>query len=189
MFAMKSVCICLALVLTMHAYTQEQAASIQFWNRLKKHCGAAYEGVITDGATDDFKDRKLVMHVRGCEPGMIRIPFMVGENRSRTWVLTLKDSLITLKHDHRHEDGSPDKVTFYGGTAGNSGSPTLQVFPADEETRLMIPAAFSNVWWISIDDQYFTYNLRRIGTDRLFTVKFDLRKPVPVPPAPWGWKD
>jgi hypothetical protein len=114
---------------------------------------------------------------------------MVGENRSRTWVLTLKDSLITLKHDHRHENGSPDKVTFYGGTAGNSGSPTLQVFPADEETRKRIPAAFSNVWWISIDDQFFTYNLRRIGTDRLFTVRFDLRTPVPVPPAPWGWKE
>lgn len=186
---MKIFSLFLALLMTAGADAQHQASSAQFWERLKKHCGSAYEGVITDGVTDDFKDKKLVMHIRSCDPARIRIPFMVGDNRSRTWVLTLSDSVIMLKHDHRHEDGSPDRITFYGGTAANTGSPNVQVFPADEETRQLIPAAFGNVWWITIDDQYFTYNLRRIGTDRLFTVKFDLRKPVPAPPAPWGWKD
>ena len=168
---------------------QDGSGAIQFWQKLQGHCGLAYEGEITAGATDDFKDKKLVMHVRSCAPGRIRIPFMVGDNRSRTWVLTLRDSAITLKHDHRHEDGKPDQVTQYGGTTTNAGSGKMQVFPADEETRKIIPAASGNVWWVTIDDRYFTYNLRRIGSDRLFTVRFDLSKPVPAPPAPWGWKD
>ena len=93
-----------------------------------------------------------------------------------------------MKHDHRHEDGSEDKVTQYGGTSTNSGSANMQIFPADEETVKIIPAAFGNVWWITVDENSFTYNLRRIGTERLFTVKFDLTKPVDLPPSPWGWK-
>jgi len=65
----------------------------------------------------------------------------------------------------------------------------MQVFPADEETQKRIPAAFGNVWWITIDAQFFTYNLRRIGSDRLVSVKFNLSKPVSTPLAPWGWID
>ena len=90
---------------------------------------------------------------------------------------------------NRTEDGSEDKVTQYGGTTTNSGSSTHQVFPADQETTDLIPYAAANVWWITLDDTSFTYNLRRIGSDRLFTVKFDLTKTVPTPTAPWGWKD
>ena len=97
--------------------------------------------------------------------------------------------IAQLKHEHRHQDGSEDKVSQYGGVTKNSGSPKLQFFPADQETCKMIPAAAANVWWITIDDTSFTYNLRRIGSDRLFTVKFDLTRTEVNPSAPWGWKD
>ena len=166
-----------------------QDGSVQCWAKLQKHCGKAFQGEIIAGMTDDFKDKQLVMHIRSCTPGEMRIPFMVGDNRSRTWVFTMTDSVMTLKHDHRHEDGHPDKVTWYGGTATNAGSSSMQVFPADEVTRRIIPAASGNVWWITIDDHYFTYNLRRLGSERLFTVRFDLTKPVAAPQAPWGWRD
>jgi len=53
----------------------------------------------------------------------------------------------------------------------------------------MIPAAAASVWWITIDETSFTYNLRRVGFDRLFTVKFDLTRTEVNPSAPWGWKD
>ena len=129
------------------------------------------------------------MHVRNCDENTIRIPFFVGDDKSRTWVFTYKNDRIQLKHDHRHEDGSEDKVTQYGGTTSNSGSATLQFFPADQQTCDLIPNAAANVWWITLDETSFTYNLRRIGSDRLFTVKFDLTKTVPTPSAPWGWKD
>ena len=35
----------------------------------------------------------------------------------------------------------------------------------------------------------FTYNLRRMGTERFFSVKFDLKMEVKTPDAPWGWKN
>lgn len=179
----------LLLFITILSKAQNVNSIDSFWSALQKHCGKAYSGVITDGATDDFKGKQLVMHIIACKPGEIKIPFHVGENRSRTWVLTKNINNITLKHDHRHEDGTPDKVTMYGGTSSNSGSANMQVFPADQETVHVIPAAFGNVWWITIDENSFSYNLRRIGSDRLFTVKFDLSTPVDLPPSPWGWKN
>jgi hypothetical protein len=169
---------------------QQQSGAEQFWATLKKHCGHAYEGQLSEGPGNDaFAGKKLVMHIRACDDNTIRIPFFVGDDKSRTWVLTLEDQRITLKHDHRHEDGSEDKVTQYGGTASNAGLPTIQVFPADVQTTSIIPAAATNVWWITIDETSFSYNLRRIGSDRLFTVKFDLTREVDKPVAPWGWKD
>lgn len=170
---------------------KSQSTTEQFWASLQAHCGNAYEGTLVTGATasDPFTGKKLVMHVRACNDTTIRIPFFVGDDKSRTWVLTKNNNAITLKHDHRHEDGSEDKITQYGGNTPNTGSASLQYFPADQYTCNLIPAAATNVWWISVDDKTLTYNLRRIGTDRLFTVSFDLTKKVEAPTAPWGWKD
>ena len=161
-----------------------------FWEALKLHCGKAFEGEIVSGpAGDDFKDKRLVMYVLSCSEDEILIPFNVGDNRSRTWVLKYKNGRIELKHDHRHEDGTSDKVTMYGGTTSNSGLPGLAVFPADEETTNIIPAAATNVWWITVDETKYTYNLRRIGSDRFFSVAFDLTKEIEKPEPSWGWED
>lgn len=163
----------------------------QFWQQLKQHCGKTYEGTVTSGATtnDGFSGKRLVMHVLSCEENQLLIPFNVGENRSRTWILTKANDRIELKHDHRHEDGTNDAVTMYGGTTTNSGLPGIAVFPADQMTATTIPAAATNVWWITINNTTFTYNLRRIGSDRLFTVTFDITKPVEKPLPSWGWED
>jgi hypothetical protein len=64
------------------------------------------------------------------------------------------------------------------------------MFPADQETAEVLPAAAANVWWIElVPGEYFTYNLRRMGTERFFSIKFDLTKEVKMPDAPWGWKN
>ena len=189
----KSIFLCLLTLSSLSSINAQspKPASLQFWETLATHCGQAFEGeVVTAPANDTtFAGKKLVMHVRSCEPNRIRIPFHVGENYSRTWLLTLHDSLILLKHDHRHEDGSEDHVTQYGGKATNTGSKTSQYFPSDQFTVNLLPAASSNVWWIDVSDDYFTYNLRRMGTDRQFSIRFNLKKPIAIPPAPWGWKD
>lgn len=172
------------------AFAQKQSAAREFFDKIKTHCNKSYEGKVTEGAADDdFSKNKLVMHVKSCEENRIRIPFMVGDNRSRTWVLTLENDRILLKHDHRHMDGSEDKVTQYGGWTPNVGSSTMQIFPADTFTSELIPYAANNVWWITINEKEFTYNLHRIGSKRVFTVTFDLTKEVDTPLAPWGWKD
>lgn len=178
------------LFISLNGLTQTPASKLDsFWTKLQQHFGKAYEGTIVSGATPDFSNKKLTMHVKACAENSIRIPFNVGDNRSRTWVLTKNQNRITLKHDHRHEDGTEDLVTQYGGTSTNEGFSYMQIFPADIQTQKNIPAAASNVWWITINDSSFTYNLRRIGSDRLFTVTFNLKQPIEAPLAPWGWKD
>lgn len=168
----------------------EPAGGVVFWNELQKLCGKAFVGMVAAAPAEDttFKDKTLVMHVRSCEKDRIRIPFLVGEDRSRTWVLTRNKDRILLKHDHRHEDGTPDKLTMYGGLTTSVGMPTRQMFPADQET-VNVTAA-TNVWWIDlIPGEHFSYNLRRMGSERYFSIKFDLKMPAKTPLAPWGWKD
>ncbi|MDP2042094.1 MAG: hypothetical protein Q8S14_12020 [Algoriphagus sp.] len=170
-------------------FSQEKSAATQFWDALSAHCGKAYEGKLVSPESDPRFAGRLVMHVRSCEDGRLRIPFFVGDDRSRTWVLTMEGDLIKLKHDHRHEDGSEDKITQYGGTASNTGFSAMQIFPADQETTDLIPYAAGNVWWITVDETSFTYNLRRTGSETFFSVKFDLTTPIELPQAPWGWAE
>lgn len=163
-----------------------------FFVRLSALCGRAFEGRIASPpaeADSAFAGKRLVMEVRECAADEIRIPFHVGDDRSRTWVVTRTRSGLRLKHDHRHSDGSEDKLTQYGGDSRNAGSPTRQEFPADAFSRELfvreaIPASTANVWAIEADSRTFAYELRRPG--RFFRVEFDLSRPVPPPPPPWG---
>ncbi len=163
-----------------------------FWQELQKLCGKAFQGKMIAGPDNDttFAKKTLVMHVRKCNDQQIYIPFFVGNDRSRTWVLSRNASGITLKHDHRHNDGKPDAVTNYGGSTTNSGAKIRQIFPADQETANMLPAAVSNVWWIDlVPNEYFIYNLRRVNIDRVYSIKFDLKQSIAIPEKPWGWKN
>jgi hypothetical protein len=160
-----------------------------WWASLRRLCGNAYEGRLVQGSPADsaFQASTLVMHVARCSDREIRIPFHVGENRSRTWVVTRTDAGLRLKHDHRHEDGSEDRITEYGGDTRDVGSATRQEFYADAHTATLIPAAATNVWTMEVlPGDRFAYALRREGTDRRFRVEFDLTRPVAPPPAPWG---
>jgi hypothetical protein len=163
-----------------------------FWASLQRLCGKAYGGQLVEGSAADssFRQNALVMHVRQCSDSEIRIPFHLGENRSRTWIVTRTDAGLRLKHDHRHEDGSEDRVTQYGGDTRDAGTSARQEFWADAHTATLIPAAATNVWTMEvIPGQRFAYALRREGTDRRFRVEFDLTRPIAAPPAPWGYTE
>lgn len=180
----------LVLFVSLTSYSQNERPASEFWNTLKSHCGKAYEGSLVLPEEDEaFGGKRLVMHVRSCSDSEIKIPFFVGDDRSRTWILTKSNDRLSLKHDHRHEDGSEDTVNFYGGTSSNEGKADIQFFPADPHTQKLIPAAATNVWWITLDETTFTYNLKRLGTDRIFKVVMDLTKPIETPAAPWGWEE
>ncbi len=169
-----------------------------FLAALAGHCGKAYAGRIVanepaaaaGAPADPFEGKALVMHVRECAPGEIRIPFHVGDDRSRTWVITRTDGGLRLKHDHRHADGSPDVLTLYGGDTATRGTATRQEFPADAESKALfewqgLKASMTNVWAIELEPgARYVYELARPG--RLFRVEFDLTTPVPLPPPPWG---
>jgi hypothetical protein len=160
-----------------------------FWSSLTALCGNAYGGRAVEAEPPDtvMGRAALVMHVRECSADTIRIPFHVGENRSRTWVLTRTPDGLRLKHDHRHEDGTADSVTMYGGDTRGSGSADRHEFFADSLTASLIPAARTNIWTLELHPGHmFVYALRREGTTRKFRAEFDLTSTVPLPPAPWG---
>tara|TARA_B100000809_G_scaffold264445_1_gene320274 strand:- start:682 stop:1254 length:573 start_codon:yes stop_codon:yes gene_type:complete len=185
----KSLLFCFFISLATSAQETENPTQ-QFWNTLTSHCGKAYEGQLELPKEDkDFGGKQLVMHVRKCTDKEIKIPFFVGEDKSRTWILSYDNDRMSLKHDHRHKDGTEDDVNFYGGITTNSGKADIQIFSSDKHTQKMIPAAATNVWWITIDETTFTYNLRRLGTDRVFRVVMDLTQTIDIPEVPWGWKD
>ncbi len=174
--------------------TSAPSAPDAFLATLATHCGQAFAGRIVANEprpeNDPFENQTLVMHVRTCEPTRVRVPFHVGENRSRTWILTRTAGGLQLKHDHRHADGSEDALTMYGGDTPDAGTPTRQEFPADTFSRELfarqkIPVSMENTWAMEIAAQrVFAYELTRPG--RRFRVEFDLSVPIPVPPAPWG---
>ncbi len=182
--------VCILALFSSIITAQETSPAKQFWNQLQSHCSKAYEGSLVLPKEDkDFGGKRLIMHVRSCNDSVVKIPFFVGDDRSRTWVFRYKNDRISLKHDHRHEDGTEDAINFYGGTTTNSGKANIQFFPADKHTQQMIPAAATNVWWITLDENEFTYNLQRLGTDRIFKVSMDLQTPIAAPKAPWGWTE
>ncbi|HEY0111542.1 MAG TPA: hypothetical protein VGB59_00155 [Allosphingosinicella sp.] len=164
-----------------------------FWQRLSALCGKAFEGRVASPPVEadrDFAGKRLVMHVRSCTPTEIRIPFQVGDDRSRTWVVTLTSTGLRLKHDHRHEDGSEDVLTQYGGDTVAPGTAARQEFHADAfSKRLFVregrDVSVTNVWAMEVHPRRtFAYELRRPG--RFFRVDFDLSRPAAPPPPPWG---
>ena len=162
-----------------------------FFAGLTTHCGGAFEGrlVSNDAVDADFGTQPMVMQIRTCTEEEIRIPFHVGDDHSRTWVITKEQNGLRLKHDHRHEDGSEDVLTQYGGDAAGEGTESRQDFPVDEFSialfeREGLTASVQNTWAVEISEQVFAYELSR--PNRFFRVEFDLAVPVETPPAPWG---
>jgi len=165
----------------------ETDPQLAFWENLQALCGQAYAGKLVESVPpdDSFEGQTMVMHVRECDLAEIRIPFFVGEDRSRTWVITPTAAGLRLKHDHRHEDGTEDAVTQYGGDTSGRGTETLQDFHADRFTAELVPTAATNIWSVEVvPGERFVYSLRREG--RRFRVEFDLGTPVDTPPPPWG---
>lgn len=200
-----------ALLLVTACTTPDAAADPQdsFWANLSSHCGKAYGGrmVTADAADADLAGAAMVMAVRDCSATSIAVPFHVQRadgswDRSRTWLITRTATGLRLKHDHRHEDGSADAVTMYGGDTADRGSAGLQSFPVDGTsiamfTREGLTASVTNVWSVAVDPAgtagaTYAYQLRRTvaggaPAERNFRVEFDLTQPIPLPPPAWGW--
>ena len=138
-------------------------------------CGETFEGEMTfpvDGQ-DSFAGKLLLAKFEVCTDSEIRVPFLVGDDASRTWIFSkTENGGLQLKHDHRHTDGTPDEVTMYGGMANNSGAALSQAFQADAYTAKLIPAATTNVWTISLseDKKTLTYYLERNASPRFKAV-------------------
>lgn len=163
-----------------------------FMAALRELCGKTFAGglVSRDAVDADMAGKPMVMHVAVCDHTVVRVPFHVGDDRSRTWVISETANGLRLKHDHRHEDGTEDELTQYGGDTTEMGTSTRQSFPVDAFSKALFDrtgrqVSMTNVWAVEVEPgRMFAYELRR--ENRFFRVEFDLSRAVePAPPA-WG---
>ncbi|HYC96948.1 hypothetical protein [Brevundimonas sp.] len=156
-----------------------------FMARLNALCGQRFEGrvVTTDPADANFASNRLLMHVRDCSAGEVGIPFAVGEDRSRRWIVTRTATGLRLKHDHRDPEGVIHGYHMYGGDTAGEGTAERQEFPVDQESIDQFVAggatvSTTNVWAVEVHPgRMFAYELRR-PEGRFLRVEFDLTRPV-----------
>ncbi len=182
---MKKLVILLALGVSACASTP-QPASLQdlFFQRLSTLCGKSFAGKMIAGNESDasFATADLRAHASECSAREIRIAFDVGEDRSRTWVVTRTDDGLRLKHRHMLKDGAEDPVSQYGGDTAATGTAARQEFPVDEFSKAMFTkegraVSTTNVWAFEVEpEKAMVYELARPG--RLFRVSFDLTNPL-----------
>lgn len=145
-------------------------ASEQFFANLSALCGESFTGgsIFPDDPEHELVDIELRAVVETCNEDEIRVPFIAGEDESRTWVFTKSDRGVHLRHDHRYPDGTPHDLTNYGGYATDEGNEWAQYFAADLLTAEMLPEAETNVWMVRIDAENgtLTYYLERHNEPR-----------------------
>jgi hypothetical protein len=169
-----------AVALADAAAASSPSLADQFMASLKQLCGKTLPGklVSTDAADADFAGKPLVIGEVACSDDEVRIPFAVGDNRSRTWLITRTMDGVRLKHVHKHDDGTEDAVSRYGGDTITPGTASRQEFPADAFSKELFTAnklerSVANVWAVEIvPGKHFAYELRRPG--RFFRVEFAL---------------
>lgn len=178
--------------LSLGACSGRSIATSEFESRLRALCGQAFVGEIVsdDAVDDDWRGERIVVAVQ-CMPDAIRMPLHVGDDRSRTWVLTRSGDVLELRHDHRHEDGSADALTQYGGFASANSSGSRQNFPADDATKALfdregIPVSKQNVWAMEVRPSHAQLAYEMARPERFFRIEFDTSQPVTLPPPAWG---
>jgi len=152
----------------------------QFFDNLKSLCGNSFSGEVVHPETPPpgFTDQ-LVAHFTVCGQEEMQIPFHVGENESRTWILTMEEDGLLFKHDHRHPDGTPEEMTNYGGWAADNGTELKQRFPADEHTISLRDNLRSHIWKIELSEDMSTYSYSLyLYEDLYFRADFDLTQPL-----------
>ncbi len=161
----------------------DNAQERAFLNNLAQLCGQSFAGkqsFLAEGR-ESWAHKSFVMHVTVCEDDRVYVPFHLDDDHSRTWMFLVEDGRLRFRHDHRHEDGTPEEATMYGGYADGQGTSLRQSFPADEYTCELLPTACDAVWkvFLSEDRTAFTYQLHDKG-ELLFEGTFDISRPITV---------
>ncbi len=156
-------------------------------NLFESLCGNTYAGAVvsTDPQDEDWRKEKLVLGPVKCLTSThIEMPLAVGANTSRTWVITGNTASLELRHRHLHADGSPDKVSQYGGYIDSVprlvGEKWQMNFPADNKSIELFKAndlevSVTNIWTLELHPgNSLAYELNR--KNRHFRAEFDLTR-------------
>jgi hypothetical protein len=153
----------------------------QFWAALTTLCGTSGQGklIVGDPVLDkDFASNPLTMGPVACAADKVEIPFAVGADASRTWIITRTASGLRLKHRHLH-DGKEEALSQYGGDTVGVGAADRQEFPADAFSKDLFlkrnrAASVANIWALDVTaHQRLAYELKRPG--RHVRVEFAIR--------------
>jgi len=152
-----------------------------FLINLASLCGKSFKGeqIYRSHHGESWAQRTMIMHVAVCEQDRVYIPFHIDDDHSRTWMFVAEDGKLRFKHQHLHDDGTPEEGSMYGGYADERGTAFIQYFPADDYTGSVIEGGAGNVWTVSLagDYSWFSYRLDRDGEKR-FELRFDLKNPL-----------
>ena len=161
--------------------TPEQRA---FFDNIKAKCGQAFGGrtVLAPEGDEVFEPARLYFIVEECTDDELRIPFVVGDDASRTWILRLGDDGLSFIHEHLRDDGSEYEGSGFGGHATTDGSATFQSFE-DYWATADTPEAEYRVWRLRMDRErdLFVYYLDR-GGEPAYRLVFYLGPPSPALP-------
>lgn len=164
----------------------------QFWAAMQQQCGRAYPGrLVLEPPGDEMLTgtEQLIVHWRECSDSVMRVPFHIeletarSWDRSRTWVYLRHVNGLELRHDHRHDDGTPHERNWYGAGTPEAGEAGWQEFILTERTA----ADGSRLGWRVeiVPGERYTYGTIR-GDEYSWRVDFDLSREIPAPPPPWG---
>ncbi len=152
-----------------------------FLNNIAQLCGQTFAGqetFIAEGR-ESWADKKFVMHVTVCEDNRVYVPFHLDDDQSRTWMFLVENGRLRFRHDHRHDDGTSEEITMYGGYADGNGSSLLQSFPADDYTCKMLPTACNAIWRVFLSDDLTTFSYQLLYEEELlFEGAFDISKNI-----------
>lgn len=153
-----------------------------FFERFKTLEGQRFLGkeVYIQEGRESWAHLEMEMYVREWKEDVVYIPFRLADNSSRTWTIYRQDdNRLWLRHDHRHEDGTPEDINMYGGFSSDKSDAQQQFFPADDYTCKLISYACENEWILRLKEDLtvFSYILEKSGV-RIIQIDFDLTQPV-----------
>jgi hypothetical protein len=164
------------------ATTPAQSPQDQFFAAVSSHCGHSLHGRLV---TNDPQDaaligKPIVGRFAACTASEVRINIVVGDDTSRTWVISRTPGGLRLTHLHLHKDGTEEEVSRYGGDATMPGNAQRQEFPADAFsrdlfTRLNRPGNLTNVWAVEARPREFYAHELRNPNGRFF--RLELHRP------------
>lgn len=156
-------------------------AERDFLKNMADLCGNSFRGKETFSAPgrESWRDKDFLIHITVCDEDKVHIPFHIDQDRSRTWMFLAEENGLRFRHDHRHEDGTPEDLTMYGGYADGTGTGFIQRFPADKYTRDLLNDTIGREWRVVLaeDMSTLTYELHYSGR-LMFAAGFDLTSPI-----------
>ncbi len=137
-----------------------------FFQQMSQRCGDHYPGraIIAPETDDTFRPAFLGMRIDSCTQEQIRIAFLVDQDESRTWILTMQGSDLVFTHEHMLPGDTLSSNSGWGGRAvAGTGTALFQHFPDHQWGPDREPAANRSHWRMRLDPEHgqFVYYLDR----------------------------